>query len=133
MVYVRTLNTVLFTFIFVALCTLAIAAQAPSVLKAKQQADIKGFLFETQHDEIIVKAKNERKLKVLSYLDREGRKAMADAFTKKYPFVEVETQEIGGTDEYQRFLPELKTGKLKLYHPHTESFLRGVRHIPEKI
>ena len=118
MVYVRTLNAFFFTLVSVVLCTCAIAAQPPSVLKAKQQAEIKGFLFETHHDEIIVKAKNERKLKVLSYLDREGRKAMADAFTKKYPFIEVETQEIGGTDEYQRFLPELKTGKLKLDITH---------------
>jgi len=116
--YFLTLGTFFFTVNFVVLSSVAFAAGAPSVLKAKEQAEIRGFLFETRHDEIIVKAKNERKLKVLSFLDTEGRKVMADAFRKKYPFIEVQTQEIGGTDEYQRFIPELRTGKLKLDVTH---------------
>jgi len=116
MEYFRTLGTFLFALNF--LCTAGFAAVAPGVLKAKEQAELKGFVFETRHEEIVLKAKSEGKLRVLSFLDTEGRKAMADAFKKKYPFMEVQTQEIGGTDEYQRFIPELKAGRIKLDVTH---------------
>src|SRR5262245_49403926 len=116
MEYLVTLGTFLFVLNF--LCAVVSAAVAPDVVKAKEQAELKGFAFETRHEEIVIKAKNEGKLKVLSFLDTEGRKAMADAFRKKYPFIEVQTQEIGGTDEYQRFIPELKAGRIKLDVTH---------------
>lgn len=38
---------------------------------------------------------------------------MIDAFRKKYPFIQVVAEEIGGTDEYQRFILEMKAGRAK--------------------
>lgn len=39
---------------------------SPDLLKAKQQAEAKGYIFLTNHDEIVEKAKKEGKLRVLS-------------------------------------------------------------------
>jgi len=101
------------------LYSMVLAAPAGTpLLKAKQQAEAKGFIFETSHDEIVSKAKKEGPLRVLSFLDTEGQRAMADAFRKKYPFIEVHAQEISGTDAYQRFIPELKAGRAKLDVTH---------------
>jgi len=89
------------------------AATAPTLSKAKQEADAKGFIFITNKDEILVKAKEEGKLEALTFLEGSAKKSMIDAFRKKYPFVQVITEEIGGTDEYQRFILEMKAGRAK--------------------
>ena len=75
---------------------------------AKKEAEAQGFLFESSHDEIVARAKKEGKLRVLSSL--EPLKEMREAFVRKYPFVDVQVQEITGTDAHQRFLRELKAG-----------------------
>ena len=89
------------------------AATAPTLSKAKQEAEAKGFIFITNKDEIVVKAKEEGKLEALTFLEGSAKKSMIDAFRKKYPFVQVITEEIGGTDEYQRFILEMKAGRAK--------------------
>jgi ABC-type Fe3+ transport system substrate-binding protein len=90
------------------------AAASPGLSKAKQQAESKGYLFLASKDEIIAKAKQEGKLEVLTFLEGEAKKAMIGAFRKKYPFVqEVLAESIGGTDEYQRFILEMKAGRAK--------------------
>ena len=86
------------------------ASATPALLKAKQEAEAKGFIFETSRDEIIAKAKKEGKLRVLSSLDIESLKPMSEAFKKKYPFIDVRAEEIAGTDTYQRMILEMKTG-----------------------
>ena len=87
------------------------ASVTPALLKAKQQAEAKGYIFIPSKDEILSKAKEEGKLEALTFLEDDAKKAMTDAFKKKYPFIQqVYTQTIGGTDEYQRFILEMKSG-----------------------
>ncbi|MGH7817990.1 MAG: extracellular solute-binding protein, partial [Candidatus Binatia bacterium] len=87
------------------------AAVAPGALqKAKQDAEAKGFIFETSRDEIVAKARKEGKLRVLSSLEMENLKPVSDAFRKKYPFIDLRAEEIAGTDTYQRMLLEMKSG-----------------------
>jgi iron(III) transport system substrate-binding protein len=91
--------------------TLANAAVAGAALqKAKQEAEAKGFVFETSHAEIVAKAKKEGKLRVLSSLESESLKPVSEAFKKKYPFIDLRAEEIAGTDTYQRMLLEMKSG-----------------------
>jgi iron(III) transport system substrate-binding protein len=89
------------------------ASPSPGLLKAKQEAESKGFTFLISKDEILAKAKEESKLEALTFLEGNAKKAMIDAFRKKYPFVQVVAEEIGGTDEYQRFILEMKAGRAK--------------------
>ncbi|MGH7835969.1 MAG: ABC transporter substrate-binding protein, partial [Candidatus Binatia bacterium] len=39
--------------------------------------------------------------------------AMTEAFKKKYPFVQITADNIGGVDEYRRFVPEMKLGRAR--------------------
>jgi spermidine/putrescine-binding protein len=87
------------------------AAPAPGLLKAKQEAEAKGYMFEGSRDEIIAKAKKEGRLRALSSLEGPTIKAMADAFRSEYPFLNVHVEELTGTDANQRFVLEMKGGK----------------------
>jgi ABC-type Fe3+ transport system substrate-binding protein len=111
------------------------ASVSPALLKAKQEAEAKGYLFETSHEEIVGKAKKEAKLRVLSTMESAVIKAMREAFRKKYPFIDVHVQELGSVEENQRFLLELKAGTAKgwdvnraytdfydQYFPHQKKF-----------
>ena len=91
----------------------AAATPSPALLKAKKDAEAKGFLFETSRDEIVAKAKKEGKIRVLSSLDPETFKPMTDSFKKKYPFLDIEIHEITGPDAMQRFILELKAGTVR--------------------
>jgi ABC-type Fe3+ transport system substrate-binding protein len=86
------------------------ASAAAGLLKAKQEAEAKGFIFETTRDEIIAKAKKEGKLRVISSLEVENLKPVSEAFKKKYPFIDIRAEEIAGTDSYQRMILEMKSG-----------------------
>ncbi len=95
-------------------CSQALAASpSPALMKAKQEAEAKGFIFETSRDEIVAKAKKEGKLRALSSLDPSSFKPMADSFKRKYPFIDIQIHELTGTEAIQRHLLELKTGTLK--------------------
>jgi hypothetical protein len=87
------------------------AAPAPALLKAKQEAEAKGYIFEGSRDEIIAKAKKEGRMRALSSLEAPTIKAMADAFRSEYPFLNVHVEELTGTDANQRFVLEMKGGK----------------------
>ena len=91
------------------------AAASPALVKAKQNAEAKGYIFESSHDEIVAKAKKEGKLRVLSTMETAVIKAMRDAFNKKYSFIDVQVQELGSVEENQRFLLELKAGTVKAW------------------
>ncbi|HEY3154583.1 MAG TPA: hypothetical protein VGK65_23185, partial [Candidatus Binatia bacterium] len=71
------------------------AASAPStsLLKAKQEAEAKGYVFVTTHQEIVERAKKEGKLRVFSSQEPPAIKAMAAAFKQKYPFIDVRAEE----------------------------------------
>ena len=90
------------------------AAAASTTAKAKQEAETKGYAFELSHDDIVSKAKREGKLRVMTSLETEKLKPVAEAFRKKYPFIELRAEEIGGTDTYQRMLLEMKAGMARL-------------------
>ena len=84
-----------------------------ALLKAKKEAEAKGLLFASSHDEIVSKAKQEGKVRVIVSLDAGILKRLSEAFTKKYPFIQVQADEIRGVDAYTRQLQELKAGLVK--------------------
>jgi hypothetical protein len=85
------------------------AASDPALIKAKQEAESKGYLFSSSHDEIVARAKKEGKLRATSSLGDEARKAMWDAFRAEYPFLDVQVDDLGG-EAVERWLLELKAG-----------------------
>jgi hypothetical protein len=86
-----------------------------SLLKAKQEAEAKGYVFVTTHQEIVERAKKEGKLRVFSSQEPPAIKAMAAAFKQKYPFIDVRADELIGMENYQRMLMEMKAGMAKTW------------------
>ena len=87
------------------------ATLSDSMLKAKQEAEARGYILPTSRAEIVANAKKEGKLRALSGLSSSALKPMVEAFKRKYPFIETYVEEIQGTDSYQRFLLELESGR----------------------
>src|SRR6266545_7611341 len=86
---------------------------SPALLKAKKEAEAKAYLFAASHDEIVNRAKQEGKLRVIVSLDAGILKRLSQGFTKKYPFIQVQADKIRGIDAYTRQLQELKAGLAK--------------------
>ena len=89
------------------------AAPSPTLQKAKQEAEAKGYVFLTSRDEIVANAKKEGKLRILAELEPPNIKASTAAFKKKYPFIDLYIEEIQGTEQVQRALLELQSGAAK--------------------
>jgi ABC-type Fe3+ transport system substrate-binding protein len=89
------------------------AEPSAALLKAKKEAEAKGYLFAASHDEIVSRAKQEGKLRVIVSLDAGILKRLSESFTKKYPFIQVQADEIRGIDAYTRQLQELQAGLAK--------------------
>ena len=89
------------------------AAASPAVMKAKQEAEAKGYVFLASKDEIIANAKKEGNLHVLGSLDKASLNVLAEAFKKKYPFINARAEEVGGTEVYLRMIQEMKAGLAK--------------------
>jgi hypothetical protein len=87
------------------------ASANPALLKAKQEAETKGYTFIAKRDEIVAGAQKEGKLRVLGSMTATTYKFMTAAFKKRYPFVDVSAEELRGTDAHQRTLLELKAGR----------------------
>jgi len=85
-------------------------AAASAATKAKHDAETQGYAFALSHNDIVSKAKREGRLRVMSSLEGDMLKPVAEAFRKKYPFIEVRAEEISGTDTYQRMILEMKAG-----------------------
>ncbi len=83
------------------------------LLSYNAEAASDGYVTIGSRDEIIAKAKKEGKLNAISSLDAGTFKPMMQSFSKKYPFIEVRMQEIGGPEALQRFLLEMKAGTVK--------------------
>ena len=98
------------------------AAAGASLAKAKQDAEAKGYTFLTSREEILARAKKEGKMRVLSSQDPEAIKAMSAAFKKKYPFIDARIEEIGGMENYQRILQEMKAGLAKTWDANYLAF-----------
>jgi hypothetical protein len=86
------------------------AATGPALLRAKGEAEARGYVFAASHDEIVAQARKEGRLRVVTNMEPANFKASAAAFTKRYPFLEVHIQEITGAEEAQRNLLEIKRG-----------------------
>jgi hypothetical protein len=89
------------------------ASVGSDLLEAKKYAEAKGYAFSASHDEIVAGAKREGRMRALSGLNPETIKPLAEAFRKKYPFLDVHVEEIDGTEAYQRFVLEMKAGTAK--------------------
>ena len=89
------------------------AMPLPSIDKAKQEAEARGYVFLDSHEKIVAAAKKEAKMRALSGLDADTIKAMVGAFRKKYPFLDVRVEEIEGTDAYQRFILQMQAGSVR--------------------
>ena len=63
------------------------AASAPSaeLAKAKKEADSRGYVFYTSKDEIIAKAKEEGRVRVLSNMDPDNIECAAQSFHEAVP------------------------------------------------
>jgi ABC-type Fe3+ transport system substrate-binding protein len=86
------------------------ATAGSEIAKAKQSAEAQGYIFELNRDAIVEKAKREARLRVMSSLESDILKPVAEAFRRKYPFLELRAEEISGTDTYQRMILEMKAG-----------------------
>ncbi len=92
--------------------TLAAAASS-ALLEARKAAEASGYTFITSHDEIVNKAKQEGKLRVLAEMEPPTINAAIKAFKAKYPFIELHIEEITGTDAARRNILEIKSGMAK--------------------
>jgi spermidine/putrescine-binding protein len=89
----------------------ALAAESGSaLLNASKEASSKGYTFITNRNEILTKAKQEGRLRALAEMDSPHIKASTQVFIKKYPFIDLQIQEITGTDAARRNILELKSG-----------------------
>src|SRR5207247_11301297 len=91
------------------------ASAATSVLKAKQEAEAQGYVFPATHEEIVLEAKKEGKLRVLTSLQPKTFKAMAASRSEEH------TSELQSrVDLVCRLLLEKKNNKISRRNPtHT--------------
>jgi iron(III) transport system substrate-binding protein len=93
--------------------SMAQAASAnPALLQARKEAESRGYLFESSREEILAKAKKEGALRALLGFDEAAIKALREGFRKKYPFINPQFEEHGSPEKSQRFLLELKSGRV---------------------
>ncbi len=103
--------------------TNAVAAASPTLLGAKKEAESKGYIFFTTHDEIVAMAKKEGKLGVMTNLDTPNLEPLIKGFKQKYPFIgDINIERMQGSDVYQRFLLEIKAGQAKKWDVVTTTF-----------
>ena len=95
--------------------SVSVEAQSAALRQAKSSAETKGYVFETNHDEIVAKAKKERQLRFLSTWDSKVVEQMSKGLKKKYPFLDLTVGEHGSVESAQRFLLELKAGRGKAF------------------
>ncbi len=106
----------LFTFflslVYLVLGSMALAASpSPALQKAKQEAEAKGYIFLTSHDEIVDLAKKEGKMNAESALEPQTLRALQEGFKAEYPFLDVSVRYSSGSEENQRTLMELSAGR----------------------
>jgi ABC-type Fe3+ transport system substrate-binding protein len=112
-------------------CPIAFAASpSPALLKAKQQAESKGYVFLTSHDEIFSSAEKERKLRILTGLAG-SLKTVTEAFKKRYPFLDPYQGTIKTPDDGQRVLLEVKANAAQdwdIVRVHTDFYTDWLPH-----
>ena len=103
----------------------ATLAAEPSLEKSTLGAQGERSLFLGDHDEIVANARKEGNLRVQSNLEPKAYSHLISAFKERYPFIDVQIDEITGADTAQRFLLELKggsVGDLDVTHLSTEHY-----------
>jgi len=108
----RTLVSWFSVIIFAAGASGAMTPNDSAMMRAKQEAEAKGYIYSASHEEIVARAKKEGKLRATSSLGDEARKAMSDAFRAEYPFLDIQVDDLGG-EAAERWLLELKAGLVK--------------------
>jgi iron(III) transport system substrate-binding protein len=114
---VKQMNVLCLIFLSLSLLHSPLAAtlQAASIdaglMKAKKEAESRGFSFEASYDEIVARAKKEGALRALLGFDTPAVKALRDGFKKKYPFLNLQFEEHGNPEQSLRYLLELKSGR----------------------
>jgi ABC-type Fe3+ transport system substrate-binding protein len=105
----------------------AIAASAALVLqKSKQEAEAKGYVFLSSHDEIVKLAKQEARVDGIVSLDPETFGPLTKAFKARYPFLDLRLREVTGTEATQRFLLEVQSGTAQADFTYiSEDFYKG--------
>src|SRR5262245_14257699 len=107
----QTCSLRLLLYLVLSSCWLVTGAASSSftLLKAKQEAEARGYLFETSRDDIVAKAKKEGKVRVLASSAPETVAPLVKAFRDKYPFIDAQAQEITREDSQTR-ATQLKAG-----------------------
>jgi ABC-type Fe3+ transport system substrate-binding protein len=88
------------------------ASSAAGLTQAQKEAESRGFRFDGNRDEIISKAQKEGGLRGLLGFDKPTITALREGFRKKYPFINPHFDEHGNPAESQRYLLELKAGRV---------------------
>ena len=108
------------------------ASENPALLKAKQEAEAKGYVFAISREEIVANAKNEGKLRVLGSMDAQTLRALNQAFRKKYPFIDARVEEIAGMENYTRMVMEMKAGLAKSWDVNYVAFDLYSEYVPHQ-
>ncbi len=87
------------------------ASISPALQKAKQEAEAKGYIFLTSHDEIVNMAKKEGKMNAVHSFEPTTIRAWQEGFKAEYPFLDVSIVYATGSEENQRTLMELSAGR----------------------
>ena len=85
------------------------ASPSAAMVKAKREAEAKGYIFETSRDEIVAKAKKQGVLRVLASSSPSTLSPLVKAFKDKYPFIDARAAEIVREDSQTRAM-QLKSG-----------------------
>lgn len=107
------------------------ASPSATLLKAKQEAESKGYTFITNRDEIVSKAKKEGKLRVVTGLVG-SIQATTEAFRKRYPFIDLHVEELKGGDLGPRALLQVQAGAAKdsdIMRTHTDIYSQWLPHL----
>ena len=100
----RALATLLLAALAIGMTNAAVFAASAALSKAQKEADAKGYIFVAAHEEIVSKAKQEGKVRVIVSTDGGLLKHLTAGFKKKYPFIDIRADELRGTDAYIRQL-----------------------------
>ena len=86
------------------------AALSPALLKAKQDAEARGFSFVADREEIVAKAQKEGRLRVITSMEPETAKSSVAAFKTRYPFIDLSVQVRTGSESAQQLILQIKSG-----------------------
>ena len=86
------------------------ATLSPALLKAKQDAEARGFSFVADREEIVAKAQKEGRLRVITSMEPETAKSSVAAFKTRYPFIDLSVQVRTGSESAQQLILQIKSG-----------------------